>query len=325
MKNIIFLLIPFLFYGCISEAPHDNILDPESKNFENFGKITGNVSTYYQPFSPLANAFIQIDSMNLSTRTDKDGFFEITNIPSGTYKVKSFYYGYRTDSATVTISNNIQDINFNLNALPAFESITVNSHHVSRWFPAEDFYYLAVSVNVSDLDGTNELDSVKIDIPSIGFTDTLFSTGANGLYQQTIFENQMPVQTMRSLEGIPMHFICWDRVNNKTLSSDKYIPRIVQDVPVIISPTALQVINNFPTEFSWEQIFLEYDFNLKIEIYQINIGIFSKVREYNNILPNTATFMVNQSLPPGDYFWVIYIVDEFGDTSSSKEGSFRVQ
>jgi hypothetical protein len=122
-----------------------------------------------------------------------------------------------------------------------------------------------------------------------------------------------------------MRFICWDRVGNVATSMDKFIPRIVQDVPVIISPTSLEIINNFPHDFSWQPIFLDYDFSLKIEIYQINIGIFTKVREYKNISSLESTYTVTQSLPTGDYFWVIYIVDEFGDTSSSKEGSFRIQ
>lgn len=325
MKIITLLLTLTLIIGCISDAPRDNILDPKSGNFKISGNLNGIVTTYYQPFLPLANVFLRIDSLNISTQTDENGMYEISNIPAGEYILECFFYDYRADTAIIFINNDTYEQNFNLNALPTFESIIVNSHHVSRWFPAEDFYYLNVEVNINDLDGLNEIDSVKIDIPSIGFSDTLFSSGANGTYQQILHENQIPVQTIRSLEGIPMHFVCWDRVGNKTVSIDKFIPRIVQDVPVIVAPTGLQIVNTFPFEFSWQQVFLEYEFHFKIEIYQINIGIFSKIREYDNIMSNETMFMVNQALPAGDYFWTINIVDEFGDTSSGKEGTFIVQ
>jgi len=283
MKNILFSLILLISYGCLSEAPRDNILDPRSDDFENVGKISGTVSTFYQPYMPLVQAFLRIEPVGLSTQTNENGIFEISNVPSGSYTLKCLYYGYRADTLNLTINNDNHDVNFNLNALPVFEAITVNSHHVSRWFPSEDIYYLNFEVQVNDLDGLNEIDSVKIEIPSISFIDTLFTDGFSGLYRQTILDNQLPVQNIRSLEGIPMHFVCWDRVKNVTFSIEKFIPRIVQDVPVIIAPTALQIINNFPVEFSWQTIFLDYSFSLKIEIYQINIGIFSKVREYDNI------------------------------------------
>ena len=323
--NLILIIFILSFYSCVSDAPRDNILDPESDKFQNVGKLSGTVSTYYQPFSPLENAFLITDPLGISTQTDVNGNFKFSDIPSGIYTIRCFSYGYRSDSTIVQIDNNHHDINFNLNAIPAFDSIKVNSHHVSRWFPAEDFYYLSIEADLSDKDGINEIDSVKINIPSISYEESLFTDGFSGRYFQSIMDNQLPVQNIRSLEGVPMRFVCWDRVGNKTTSIDKFIPRIVQDVPVIISPTSLEIINSFPHDFSWQPIYLDYDFSLKIEIYQINIGIFTKVREYKNISSTESTHTVTQSLPNRDYFWIIYIVDEFGDTSSSKEGSFRVQ
>lgn len=325
MKKVLYLPILILLIGCVSDAPRDNILDPQSKDYKTTANITGFVTTYYQPYLALPHALLTIDSLNYFSMANDNGRYEFFDVPFGEYSLKCSYDNYRSDSITINVDSDNHEIYFRLNALPVIESATISSHHVSRWYPVDDYYYLNVSANANDLDGINEIDSVKIEIPSIGFIDTLNTSGFNGTYQHTFFENQLPVQTIRSLEGVPIYFICWDRVGNSGKSAEHYIPRIVQDVPVLIAPTGLQIINTFPTEFSWEQVYLEYDFELKIEIYQINFGIFSKIREYKNILPNQTTFVVNQALPAGDYFWIIYIVDEFGDTSSSKEGAFRVQ
>jgi hypothetical protein len=311
--------------GCLSDAERDNPLDTFAENYQPIGKLFGRVTSFYRTDIILPAADLDLEPAGRYTISGSDGLFEFNNLPSGNYTLICSKEGYRPDTVFIEINTESKEKNFRLNSLPRFEQIELNTHHVSRWWPAEESYFLRLKAQVRDKDGINEIDSVWFSVPSISFAETLFISNLNGIYEQTITEDQLPLASLRQLEGKTMALFCRDIVNNISVSDDLFLPRLIQEVPVQVSPTGLETINSFPLTFMWEQVFLPYTFTYKIEIYQVNFGFFSRITEITDILSNQIFYEFTNELPAGDYFWLLYVVDEFGDTSSSKEGAFRVQ
>jgi len=315
----------FLMFGCLSDAERDNPLDTQAKNYLPAGKLFGRVTAFYRTDIILSAADISLEPEGRHTLSGTDGTFEFKNLAPGNYTLNCRREGYRPDTVLTEIDAGSKEINFRLNALPYFEQIDLTTHHVSRWWPAEDSYFLRIKTQVRDEDGINEIDSVWFSAPSISFAETLFISNLNGIYEQTITEDQLPVSSLRQLEGKSIFLFCRDLVKNIAVSDELFLPRLIQEVPLQISPSGLETINSFPLTFAWEQVFLPYTFTYKIEIYQVNFGFFSRIREITDISSVQNTYEMATALPAGDYFWLLYVVDEFGDTSSSKEAAFRVQ
>jgi hypothetical protein len=49
------------------------------------------------------------------------------------------------------------------------------------------------------------------------------------------------------------------------------------------------------------------------------------VWEKRQLAAATDSCLVGQSLQPGEYFWVIWALDEFGNRTRSKPASFKVE
>ena len=75
----------------------------------------------------------------------------------------------------------------------------------------------------------------------------------------------------------------------------------------------------------WERISVPYPATLTIEIFQINLGIAFKTDIIEKIPINTQSYTYSENLNPGDYYWTVNIVDEFGNSSSSREGTFQIK
>ncbi|MFQ5583198.1 MAG: hypothetical protein ACE5GL_02030, partial [Calditrichia bacterium] len=110
----------------------------------------------------------------------------------------------------------------------------------------------------------------------------------------------------------------------RVTSEKQFLTRIIDETPVVTSPVGLATIGSFPITFRWNRVTnLLFPFTYSIEIYSINLGLI--VDKIENIPPDSGSLNYNGPLDNGDYFWVVDIVDELGNISSSKEGSFRVQ
>ncbi|MDG1039816.1 MAG: TonB-dependent receptor [Polaribacter sp.] len=95
MKKIIFIL--FLFASTLAN----------SQSFTISGKITD------ENKQPLVSASVFIKNTNNGTSSDFDGNYQL-KVTTGTHKVEVRFIGYKSVSKTVTISNQSEIVNFNL-------------------------------------------------------------------------------------------------------------------------------------------------------------------------------------------------------------------
>lgn len=311
-----------LFLDCFSDAPRDNPLDPV-----NGISLGGKVQRLYSDRS-IPGALVQLHPGNRVWRTDGSGTYEFAEIPPGQYHLMVSAEGYSSDSAMINIDQDT-NINFVLDSLPYFRDISLTTIHISRWFPPDDIYSIQFEVIGGDGDGIGDIDRVWYQIESLSFTDTLQQVApGNPLFRGQVRELQLPVTSLHELIGKPFRFHIRDLPQHTTVSSPQFITRVIDETPQLISPVGLSTISSDTINFRWQAVSsIQFPFTYRIEIYRISVGL--KVHEIENIDSNVTTYVyhdANNVLIDGeDYYWILYIVDEHGNQSGSKEGSFRVQ
>jgi hypothetical protein len=322
LKNsILVLLITAMFSACIEEAGRDNPLDPA--NGDNNLQLSGQVLTFYHPRKAIPQASILVQPINLVVLSDKEGNYKLNSLKPGDYTLICEAEGYELDSANITIQSSITHT-FLLDGLPHFEEISLMAHHRSRWFPREELYFIEMETEVSDPDGIGDIQSVICEIPSIDFIDTLQAEIEGGKFSNMLFDGDLPVSSVHQLIGREIFFRVEDDFGTITTSEAKFLTRIIEQSPQILSPFELQTIDSFPIEFQWERVSVPYPASLKIEIFQINLGVAFKTDEIDNIPIDDRNYLFSGNLGQGDYYWTLNIVDEFGNSSSSREGTFQI-
>lgn len=88
IKRLIFLFVSLSFFGTLAVAQN--------------GSVRGNVYTK-ESGELIIGATVVLDGTKYATSTDINGFFTITNIPAGSYKLTAYYLGYDSTSIDINI------------------------------------------------------------------------------------------------------------------------------------------------------------------------------------------------------------------------------
>lgn len=307
--------------GCLDDVPHSNPLDPA--NGDQIFEVRGSVSTYYQPRKNLANALLILQPGNYVTFSDAEGGYYLGSLKAGKYFITCSAEGYRTIAESLYVSQSLHH-NIMLNGMPYFKTLSLKTHHLSRWFPIDDVYYLEMLADVGDMDGLGDVATVVFEIPNYSFTDTLAPEIEAGLFKKISYSSNLPVSQIHELTGKPFVFIVRDDLGAQTAAPPQYLTRIIAETPTLLAPVEFQIISDQSITFQWQKMRLPFPISFKIEIYRINMGLDTKVDEINNIPGSVAFYNYSSLLLSGEYFWTLYIIDEYGNSSRSKEGAFRI-
>ncbi|MCB0281351.1 MAG: carboxypeptidase regulatory-like domain-containing protein [Calditrichaeota bacterium] len=315
-------LILFLYLtSCLDDVAHDNPIDPDNKN--QGLQLKGKVQTLYAPVAPIPNAVLSIQQLNKNIFSAPDGTFEFNNLEPGNYVILCSAPGYNTDSIEINLGSH-SNINFNLDGLPYFERISLSTHHITRFFPVDDFFNITLEAKVNDTDGVSDIHKVFFEIPEFSASDTLPASLIAGEFRMTLSVSDLPVNTIHSLIGRAFFLSVMDDAGIIVKSGEQFLTRIIDETPIVTFPQNLTTVVADTINFEWQVVRLPFWFTHTIEIYQINFGLLSFVTEINNIGATETSYIFANNLPNGDYVWILIVEDEFGNTSSSKEGTFNV-
>lgn len=322
IKYLIAFSFCVLLLSCIPDAERDNPLDIHGSGPHL--QLDGVIYTFYPPHQVIKNASLYLQPCNLITVSDQNGVYQFNNITPGNYTIICDADSFASNTVQIEIKSDIKQDIF-LNGLPQITKTKLTTHHVSRWFPVEDVYYMEIGATVYDFDGLGDINSVYYKIPSIGFADTLKSGIVPGLYSTLVYEEDFPVNTLSSLIGKEFIFYAEDEPGTLVTSEKHFITRIIEEIPTLTSPVQMEEVSGSPITFYWGNIFLPFEFTFKIELFRIDINMFTKIDEIVDIPSNSNSFSYNSGLTAADYYWILFIVDEFGNSSRSKEGAFVVK
>ncbi len=326
LKRIYVVSSILLLLSCTKDAGRDNPLDPRSGKYENSGSLTGYVYTYYSPFQPIAAALVSLNPGNQTTITNGKGEFAFINIEPGNYVVIATYPDYAPDTTQVEIqSNRTISKQFNLDALPRLDTLLLKSGFQHEHYPFEPVRMIDVTAQVHDPDGPADVATVAIIMPFIDLKDTLGFSLVIGTYQKKIEEKDLIINHIEELIGQPFYVEITDKVGNVCRFGPKYLFRVIDEEPQIVSPKGSASVGMQPI-LKWNTIQLPFLFTFKVEIYAIKEDqiLYPAVYTFSNISSEISEFQLGTNLPASLYLWVVSIVDTWGNWSRSKPATFQV-
>lgn len=329
MKPQLYLGIIFAlgWTGCVSDAPHENPLDPAIAG-SNQLQISGKVE-HLNSSAPVTEALLFLKPGNRVAQSDMNGIFNISgNIAPGPYTLVCKAEGFAADSLSFRVRQDTT-VSFKLNALPAFERISLTTDHETTFLPPDNFF-LNIDILASDVDALGNIELVWFDIPAIGHSDTLQELAAaqGQRFFKRIEASDLRVNSLKELIGKPLEFYARDEQGAVAESGERYLTRIIDDPPRPVAPInpPPQPPVSVPFHFEWEFISEPFHFDYAIEIY-LNVPVALPPEAQISGIPadSTGYFFNPPSFSAGEYYWVLYIVDEFGNRSRSRQTVLTIE
>lgn len=315
-------LLCLLFYSLGCKPTRDSPYDPQSPDYNKQVTIKGKVTNMIG--MPLKNTLISAVSLNnkniWSGKTDENGLFELTP-DTGNYNVTAELLDYIPETTNVYISTGQKkEINFLLNGIPKIQYAKAISCNEDRGFPVGNIFWVDVSAGVSDTDGIQDIDSVKL-VVELGVKNIQCSMAfQNGIYNVRIPSDSCPGRNIESLIGMPFILYVTDKKGTQTGSPNFYVSRIIYSLPFPVFPASNTL--NSDTTFIWNKISASYSIVYKLTVLH---SYMDTVLTIDNIPDTTVAVAVDSLMTPGSYLWRVEGMDGFGNISRSKLTIFTVQ
>ena len=319
MRLIVIKILLLLIIVISCSAPRNNPLDPENPD-NNLSNIEGIVRTIKVPQIPIPDAKVTWEAEGRIVFTNENGYFNFENVKrnSGTLIIEKSNYG--TDSLFIEFNNqNKISKNIFLNATPQinellFYSITVNK------FPSRQSYSLGISVNLTDAE--NDIDSVFIENEELNISKELIYNISSGNYEGSIKLEDLNVTSIDIVIGKEFSLIVFDS-NGKRLEVDQtLIKRIIKEEVEPISPIGRDTVFVPNPLLKWNRFTPGFEFRYLLQIKTQEAD--PTLSWQKEITSEAIEFQTDAQLIPGEYFWVIWAIDEFENRTQSKPSSFII-
>ena len=336
-KLLVALTLTGALNGCRWEPTHDNPIDPASPYYRRTGSLTVRVETLNH--SPIRDATVIITELGRFGATNDSGFVVLEQLQPGNWWVRAYrdvipeaIYG--RDSVFVPIQAGVSsDTLIQLNALPIFTGAGVYS--VTEGITDDERrYLLRFRASVTDPDGQADLSIVRWTADSV-LVDTMQYQPDSAYWWSDLPADSFPGQFEDAL-GTLFYFEALDQAGLATRSPATHLWRIIHDTPVlrsfvtdtagviIVQPLNLRFNYFFARDFSSPDS-TQYNFlarifdlttpGLPVMVYSVRIAptIFNLIE---HTIPDT--------LPPARYYWEVYVLDKFGNSSRSPQEEFTI-
>lgn len=310
--------------GCFDGAPRNNPLDPRGENFDDAGGLTVQVTTFYAPQQGLSDVAIQTDPGNFAGQTDASGTVFIPDLASGTYTITASRTGYAPQMATINVTaGEFATVSIAMPGMPEFLDIDINTIHISRWWPPpQELFRLNLHVEMGDRDGLADIDQVWFEIPALDYRAELAVQTTPGSFGRLIQGDSLPA-ALPALLGQDMFLYASDRTGAVNMSEKQAIFRVIESSPLANAPRDLSLLETNAPILSWEAVAINYPFTYTVDVVRVDNNIQNLVRSVPDISSDSTSFQLD-ALAAGEYFWTVSIVDDFGNTSRSREAGFRI-
>ena len=321
VSALLLLLMPALFfYSC--DAPRNNPLDPQNPNY-GYAKLTGTVQTFSLPFTSIAGVSVTWSPSGRIVTTGTDGKFTISNIAPVNGALIFQKSGYRSDTVNINWKT-LRSINVvvNLNQIPKLDSISIYTAVINQFNPPQPNYELMIRTKISDRD--NDIDSVFVQNSDINFRKALDFNVTGKIYQTDINTDEMNIIDIEETIGLDFNIIVKDIFNRYYNIGSGKVTRVIKDGAKIQFPANDTTIVTSPN-LLWLRYKPGYPFTYTIEIYTNDFANSQLVLRAENISSDSTSYQVRTTLKSRDYYWVIWVVDNFQNRSRSLPATFRVQ
>lgn len=311
------LILTFISLTC--DAPHSNPLDPENPSRQLF-QLEGYVYSFSLPRIALQNALILWTPENKASLTNSQGYFKIETTTKKDGWLIVNLEGYRADSVYIIWNSTKFYKEFFLYQIPKLDSIEFYSV-LTNHYPNIQNITLNVRAKINDKD--NDVDSVFIQNSSMNIRLPLNYNNQSKFYEREFTDFELSVDDLSELIGVKFDFIVKDLNGNEYNVGSEKLNRIIKDEIILESPINYDSTSSKPT-LIWRRFNPGFKFYYNVEIYNDEFPP-SIVWSKKNINMDSISVAVDMALPSGNYFWVLWCVDQFLNRARSRPASFRVK
>jgi len=302
------------------EAPHRNPLDPKNPDYS-YGRIAGLVQTVSLPVEAVPKTIVYWSPANQQSQTDAQGRFELlTPAPIDGWLILT-HPEFGPDSVYVHWSaEKMIDLNIYLNALPQLDSLAVYSIVLNR-FPSLQKEQLVVEAQISDRD--NDIDSVKTSFPDQAMEFYLPYNTTTKSYLREFSILDLVVPRLEEMVGQKLLVTVTDVFSHTNQVGQGQLIRVIHEEVLTVSPESDTITGPHPT-LIWQPFSVDFQFSYTIEIYTNEVAP-QLIWDQMGLDHYQSSCSVDTDLPDGNYFWVIWAIDTFGNRTRSKPAAFQVK
>lgn len=324
MKKLttLFLAVAVLFIlnGC--EAERLNPLDPLNTTSPVY-EISGSVRTAVFPQNPVTGVIVSLGNGSATTMTDSEGNYLIRlNTPfEGILRFSR--NGFKADSSFISWNNSRKIIlNKALAFSPSLTGFSSRSEVLNR-FPSVKFINIRFTAEVADSGAT--VDSVFAYDKESGRKYYLPFERNSSVYTALFSLIDFPsISSFRDLTGREFSVVIKEKTGHEITSGLGSVKRIIEEEPVLTFPVNGQNLSSAQQlSFQWQAYTPGFGHSFFLEIYTDEITP-QLILKSPSVSSGIFSYAPEITLPPGDYFWVLYAQDNFGNLARSKPASFRV-
>ncbi len=316
----LFMLSSFtIFISC--NAPRNNPLDPNNPNYS-YVTLQGNALSFSPPFTGISNVSVYWSPSNLTVNTDLNGNFKFENILPVNGNLIFQKTGYVSDTINVNWgSSKVLNYNVNLNQIPQLDSISIYSVVINQFSPPGQTYQLILNAKISNRD--NYIDSVFVYNLQLNLKKALDFNVANKEYETTLTTQNLNVTDIEQTIGLDFYISVKDIIGRQFNIGSDNVTRVIKTGVSIQFPANDTTVTSTPL-LQWQRYKTGYPFTYLIEIYTNDFANSQLVFSKDNISSDSTSYFVNVPLNSNNYYWVIWVVDQFKNRSRSLPATFNV-
>jgi hypothetical protein len=286
----------------------------------NYSRIRGRVLTLSLPVEPVSQTVVSWQSGSKQTFTDQMGEFDLLLASAKDGWLFFSHPAYHSDSVYIDWPESNQfNTDISLNAVSVLDSLTIYSVVLNR-FPSFQKEELFIKAYITDRD--NDIDSVRAVISGDGRSFHLPFNTTDKSFQRELSIFDLGITGLEEIIGKPVQIFVRDIFSRNLSVGHNQLVRVIHDDVIFISPEDTTT-GKRPT-LTWQPFQTGFEFHYTIEIYTDEVAP-QLVWMHERLAMEQTMYTVDQDLQDGNYFWVIWAIDDFGNRTRSKLAAFSVQ
>ncbi len=318
--SLLILSILAMLLSC--DAPRNNPLDPANPD-NIYHTIKGIVKSQNSSRDPITDATVFWPTHKIISRTNVDGYFQF-DIPGSTdgwlFAEKENYWNDSTKIIWGESTN--KSVDFLLNSVATIDSFRLYSIFINKWGlpPTEK---VAIEVSINDME--KDVDSVHILLPMNDIKKKLEYNIDSKFYEKKFSKLQLNISGIDELVGKNINIEVRELSRLPRVAGSGTVKRVIQNTVNQTFP--ISVTTNTTPLLEWDVYDPGFKFSFMLEIYIFENQFPELVWSRENISSDSTSFRVDTELSDSvdEYYWVIWVIDEWGNRLRTNHASFKVE
>ncbi len=283
--------------------------------------LTGRVMRTRVPPLPIEEVKVTWLPGNQYTFTTAGGYFTFENPRPGMGTLLFEKSGYKT-LAVETEWRGVEMVTHNvfLNALPTVSGYKICSTVENNYGPRR-IYQMTVEARVTD--DENDIDSVYVACSALGIKKPLAYDVLDKKFFRTFSPADLKLTSLHQAVGHEFVLHVVDTAGDDFTLGTQRLVRVIADEIEISSPKNSESVS-LPFTVTWLPFSPGFPFTYTLQIFTDDDFTPELAWQKEAVHADSLSAKVNANLAPGEYVWMIWCVDEFGNRSRSKPGSFEI-